>query len=242
MSTVIDRPRAAAAPSRVGGAQEIFTPGALDFLAELHVRFDARRRELLAARVERQARFDAGMLPDFPVRTVAIRETDWTVGPIPADLQDRRVEITGPTNAKMVINALNSGARVFMADFEDATRRCGMNDTGPGNFANRGWRLYSPTPSTESTSHRRQPVFHVSRRGCTGRGQLTVDGVLCGACSIRLSVQNARAALDAAQALFHLPSRKSERSGLVRVNLPFAERLGGGGESKRRAIKQFRRV
>src|SRR4029453_14455852 len=77
--------------------------------------------ELLALRIERQKRFDAGELPDFPQATRDIRESEWTVGPIPADLQDRRVEITGPTNAKMVINALNSGARVFMADFEDAT-------------------------------------------------------------------------------------------------------------------------
>ena len=103
------------------GADEILTADALDFLAELHERFDQRRRALLAARIERQARFDAGELPDFPAETAAIRETDWTVGPIPADLQDRRVEITGPTNAKMIINALNSGAKVFMADFEDAT-------------------------------------------------------------------------------------------------------------------------
>jgi malate synthase len=76
---------------------------------------------LLVARIERQKRFDAGELPDFPEETRHIRESDWTVGPIPQDLRDRRVEITGPTNAKMVINALNSGARVFMADFEDAT-------------------------------------------------------------------------------------------------------------------------
>ena len=73
------------------------------------------------ARIERQKRFDAGELPDFPEETRDIREGDWTVGAIPADLLDRRVEITGPTNAKMVINALNSGAKVFMADFEDAT-------------------------------------------------------------------------------------------------------------------------
>ncbi len=121
MSTVLDRPTIAASPSPVAGADEILTPDALAFLAELHARFDARRRELLAARIERQARFDSGINPDFPARTAAIRETDWTVGPIPADLQDRRVEITGPTNAKMIINALNSGAKVFMADFEDAT-------------------------------------------------------------------------------------------------------------------------
>ncbi len=76
---------------------------------------------MLAARIERQRRFDCGELPDFLPETRHIRESEWKVGSIPADLQDRRVEITGPTNAKMVINALNSGAKVFMADFEDAT-------------------------------------------------------------------------------------------------------------------------
>jgi malate synthase len=109
------------ATSIVAGAEEILTPEALDFLAGLHTLFDARRLELLQRRIERQARFDAGELPDFPQETRAIREAEWTVAPIPADLADRRVEITGPTNARMVINALNCGARVFMADFEDAT-------------------------------------------------------------------------------------------------------------------------
>ena len=121
MSAVLDRPVAMAAPSSLPGADEILNDPALGFLAELHERFDGRRRKLLAARVERQEHFYAGELPDFPLETRHIRESDWTVGPIPADLQDRRVEITGPTNAKMVINALNSGAKVFMADFEDAT-------------------------------------------------------------------------------------------------------------------------
>jgi malate synthase len=121
VSNVLDRPRAVAAPSTLPGADQILTDDALGFVAELHERFDARRRELLAARFERQKRFDAGELPDFPEETRDIRESEWTVAPIPADLQDRRVEITGPTNAKMVINALNSGAKVFMADFEDAT-------------------------------------------------------------------------------------------------------------------------
>ncbi len=121
MSTVLDRPLAVAAPSTLPGSKEILTDGALGFVAELHERFDGRRRELLAARIERQKRFDAGELPDFPEETRHIRDSDWTVGPIPSDLLDRRVEITGPTNAKMVINALNSGAKVFMADFEDAT-------------------------------------------------------------------------------------------------------------------------
>jgi malate synthase len=121
MTDVIDLPRAVAAPSALPGAGEILTEEALGFIEELHQRFDAKRRELLALRTERQKRFDAGELPDFPEATRDIRESDWTIGGIPTDLMDRRVEITGPTNAKMVINALNSGAKVFMADFEDAT-------------------------------------------------------------------------------------------------------------------------
>ncbi|HWC56259.1 MAG TPA: malate synthase A, partial [Sphingomicrobium sp.] len=121
MNPVIDHPRIIAEPSRVAGADEVLSESALDFLAELHERFDRRRLELLDQRLERQASFDAGELPDFPEDTREIREGDWTVGSIPHDLKDRRVEITGPTNAKMVINALNSGAKVFMSDFEDAT-------------------------------------------------------------------------------------------------------------------------
>ncbi|MFL5260385.1 MAG: malate synthase A, partial [Hyphomicrobiales bacterium] len=102
------------------GYERVLTPEAVVFVADLHRRFEGRRRELLKRRVERQKLFDAGALPDFLPETRAIREGKWIVGPIPADLQDRRVEITGPTDRKMVINALNSGARVFMTDFEDA--------------------------------------------------------------------------------------------------------------------------
>jgi malate synthase len=121
VSIVIDRPRIAAEPSTVRGAEEVLTNDALELLFELHERFDERRRILLDRRLDRQAKFDAGDLPDFREDTRGIREGEWAIGRIPADLQDRRVEITGPTNAKMVINAVNSGARVFMADFEDAT-------------------------------------------------------------------------------------------------------------------------
>jgi len=96
-------------------------PAALAFLVDLHERFDARRQALLEARRQRQARFDAGALPDFLPETRALREADWRVAPIPPALQDRRVEITGPVDRKMIINALNSGAKVFMADFEDST-------------------------------------------------------------------------------------------------------------------------
>ena len=103
-----------------GRDEEILSADALAFVAGLHRRFDGTRRSLLAARVERQARIDAGELPDFLPQTQEVREGDWRVAPVPADLQDRRVEITGPVDRKMVINALNSGARCFMADFEDA--------------------------------------------------------------------------------------------------------------------------
>jgi malate synthase len=99
---------------------EVLTPAALDFLGELHRRFEPRRKELIERRAARQARFDTGEKPDFLTETQSLRESDWQVAPVPADLQDRRVEITGPTDRKMVINALNSGACVFMADFEDA--------------------------------------------------------------------------------------------------------------------------
>jgi len=98
----------------------ILTDDAVNFVGELVKNFGARRDELLALREERKKQLDAGVMPDFLPETKAIREASWQVAPTPADLQDRRVEITGPVDRKMVINALNSGAKVFMADFEDA--------------------------------------------------------------------------------------------------------------------------
>jgi malate synthase len=102
-------------------SKEILTPEALGFIADLEARFGPRRRELLARRRKYQDALDAGERPDFLPETAEIRNANWTVAPLPPDLLDRRVEITGPVERKMVINALNSGARVFMADFEDAT-------------------------------------------------------------------------------------------------------------------------
>jgi malate synthase len=99
----------------------ILTPEAIAFVVELERKFGARRRDLLAARAARPARLDAGEKPDFSPMTRSVREGDWTVAPLPKDILDRRVEITGPVDRKMVINALNSGANVFMADFEDAS-------------------------------------------------------------------------------------------------------------------------
>jgi malate synthase len=101
-------------------ATGVLTDDALHFVGALHERFDPRRRELLAARVQRRARIAAGGTLDFLPETREIRAGDWSVAPPPPDLQDRRVEITGPVDRKMVINALNSGARGFMADFEDS--------------------------------------------------------------------------------------------------------------------------
>jgi malate synthase len=102
------------------GYETILTPEALAFIAGLERAFGARRRDLLERRRDVQAKIDDGWLPDFLPETKSVRDSDWTVAPIPADLQDRRVEITGPVDRKMIINALNSGARVFMADFEDS--------------------------------------------------------------------------------------------------------------------------
>ena len=99
---------------------EILTPEAMAFVAKLERASRQTRLDLLQKRIERQARIDAGELPDFLPETEEIRNSDWAIAPIPDDIQDRRVEITGPVDRKMVINALNSGSKVFMADFEDA--------------------------------------------------------------------------------------------------------------------------
>src|ERR1700726_1118260 len=99
----------------------ILTPEARAFLLKLGAAFEPRRRELLARRRTVQQDIDNGKLPDFLPETAGIRQSDWKVAPIPRDLRDRRVEITGPVDRKMIINALNSGAKVYMADFEDST-------------------------------------------------------------------------------------------------------------------------
>ncbi|MDA1100797.1 MAG: malate synthase A [Proteobacteria bacterium] len=103
------------------GYDSILTPDALAFLAAMERKFGQRRRDLLAYRDEMQAKIDAGWLPDFLPETKSVRDGDWTITSIPHDLMNRRVEITGPVDRKMIINALNCGANVFMADFEDAT-------------------------------------------------------------------------------------------------------------------------
>ena len=110
-------------------AAAIFSSAALEFVTQLEAKFGSRRLELLAARTARAERFKAGELPHFLPETADLRASDWLVAPLPQDLQDRRTEITGPVDRKMVINALNSGAKVFMADFEDANSPTWQNTT-----------------------------------------------------------------------------------------------------------------
>jgi malate synthase len=147
----------------------VLTPEALAFIVELQRRFNARRVELLTARVTRQKRLDAGEKPDFLPATSKIREAEWTVAPIPADLQDRRVEITGPVDRKMIINALNSGAKVFMADFEDSNTPTWSNQIeGQVNLmdAVRSAISYSdPTTGKDYKLNERTAVLLVRPRG-----------------------------------------------------------------------------
>ncbi len=120
MSTATETPVQAIA-RRTAHAHKVLSPDVMDFLHQLEIKFGADRLNLLSRRRMRQAEFDQGSLPDFLPETENTRNAGWKVSPAPAELEDRRVEITGPTDRKMVINALNSGARVFMADFEDST-------------------------------------------------------------------------------------------------------------------------
>jgi len=130
---------------------EILTEDALNFMAALHEKFNASRLSLLEKRLKQQKFFDEANLPEFPQETKSIRESDWTAANIPEDLKDRRVEITGPVDRKMIINALNSGARTFMADMENSTATIWKNVIEGHQNLNRVWRRhYKKTPSLNS--------------------------------------------------------------------------------------------
>jgi malate synthase len=159
----------------------VLTPDALAFVDDLVRRFAPRIRELLERRRGAQARFDSGATPDFLAETASVRSGDWTVAPEPADLQDRRVEITGPVDRKMIINALNSGAQVFMADFEDASSPTWANVvTGQANlmdavrrtitYASEGGKQYALDESI-ATLLVRPRGFHLLERHCLVDGQ-----------------------------------------------------------------------
>src|SRR5215207_10084298 len=139
------------------GHERALTVEALEFLALLHRNFETRRRGLMDRRASRQAQFDEGALPDFLTETREIREANWTIGAIPADLLDRRVEITGPTDRKMIINALNSGAKVFMADCEDS-----LSPTWD-NIVNGQRNLYDATRRTIELVSDEGKVYRLNR-------------------------------------------------------------------------------
>jgi malate synthase len=136
------------------GAEDILSPDALAFVADLQRRFGRERVALLQAREDRQKELDAGVLPDFPIATADTRAADWRVAPAPADLDDRRVEITGPAEPKMMINALNSGARVFMADLEDALSPTWANVVGGQAALKQAVRRELTFDSPEGKSYR----------------------------------------------------------------------------------------
>jgi malate synthase len=170
----------------VGGATEgrfgeILTPDAIEFVAALQREFGSARDELLRRRGEREAEIEAGGALDFLLETRAVREGDWRVAPVPDDLQDRRVEITGPTDRKMVINALNSGARGFMADFEDANSPTWSNMVeGQVNLADaieRTIEFAEPTTGKEYQLNEETATLLVRPRGWhLAERHLLVDG------------------------------------------------------------------
>ncbi len=233
-----DRP-AQAMPSDVARAGEILTDEALAFVAELHRRFDRRRCQLLEARDERQRAFDRGELPDFLAETAAIRAGDWSVGEIPADLRDRKVEITGPTDRKMVINALNSGAKVFMADFEDATAPSWTNlIEGQVNLRDRWHGSLSFDDPASGKHYALEPspaVLMVRPRGWhLPERHLTVDGEEAAGALVDFGLyywHNAKAAVAAGSGpYFYLPKLESHREAQLWSDVfAFAEdRIGLG--------------
>src|SRR5215208_6424448 len=170
--------------SAPASVERVLTPEAREFVSMLHSQFNPRRVELLAARAARQERIAAGELPDFLPETREVREGEWQVEPPPADLQDRRVEITGPVDRKMVINALNSGARVFMADFEDANSPTWRNCLdGQANLLDAVERTIKPQTAEKTYELRDDAATLVVRpRGWhLVEKHATLDGVLVSA-------------------------------------------------------------
>jgi malate synthase len=205
-----------AGPS-VDHAEEVMTPEAVAFVAHLHRSFDHHRRELLAARVERQAWFDAGGTPEFLPETAHIRDDPtWRVAAAPADLEDRRVEITGPVEAKMMINALNSGAKVFMADLEDALSPTWENVVG-GQLAVREAVRRRLTFQTDEKTYALQPriaTLVIRPRGWhLDETHLQVDGSPVSASLFDFGLaffHNAREQLDRGSGpYFYLPKLES---------------------------------
>jgi malate synthase len=166
---------------------EILTHDALDFVAKLHRAFDGRRQELLKARFARQARIDAGEMPDFLAETKAVRDGDWKIAPLPKALECRRVEITGPVERKMIINAFNSGADSYMTDFEDSNSPNWFNQIqgqvnlfdairGTIGFTNEAGKVYKLNEKI-ATLQIRPRGWHLDEKHVTVDGQRVSGGV-----------------------------------------------------------------
>ncbi len=196
---------------------EILTPEAMEFVAALARRFEPERRRLLARRLVRQAEIDAGGLPHFLPETASIREGDWKVAPFPRDLADRRVEITGPVERKMIINALNSGASVFMADFEDSNSPTWKNNIeGHINLrdAIRRTITYRSPEGKQYRLNREVAVLLVRPRGWhLNEKHLSVDGIPVSGSLFDFGLyffHNARELIDAGTGpYFYLPKMES---------------------------------
>ena len=204
----------------VGGpttqSERVLTPRALDFVAQLHRKFNPERERLLARRRERQASIEAGGSLDFLPETAAIRDAEWRVAHAPSDLDDRRVEITGPVDRKMMINALNSGARVFMADLEDACSPTWVNVVdGQGNLMDAVRRtLELKTPEKRYVLADRTATLVVRPRGWhLSERHLLVDGAPCSASLFDFGLyffHNARDLIDRGTGpYFYLPKMES---------------------------------
>jgi malate synthase len=206
----------------LGGTQaeeEVLTPEALRFVGRLHREFDPERRRLLAARAERQTRFDSGELPEFLEATREVREREWSIAPVPKDLVDRRVEITGPVERKMMINALNSGARVFLADFEDALSPTWHNLVeGQRNLreAVRGTIAFQGADGRRYQLAEERATLVVRSRGWhLDEGRILIDGRPASASLVDFGLaffHNARELLDRGSGpYFYLPKLESHR-------------------------------
>src|SRR5215213_114872 len=219
------------------GYERALSVEALEFLALLHRNFETRRRGLMDRRAARQEQFDQGMLPDFLTETRNIREGSWAIGPIPADLLDRRVEITGPTDRKMIINALNSGAPVFMTDFEDSNSPTFANMIeGQINLIDRWQGILDFTDPQSGKHYSLNPapaVLVVRPRGWhLVEKHLTVDGEPMAGALFDFGLyffHNAKPALEAGSGpYFYLPKMESHREAELwnDVFIAAQERLG----------------
>jgi malate synthase len=198
------------------GLEPVLTPAALAFVADLQRHFDARRRDLLQRRQAMQQQLASGQLPDFLPETAAVRSTDWRIADVPAELRDRRVEITGPVDRKMIINALNSGADVFMADFEDSCAPSWQNVLeGQQNLADAVRRTITFTDGKKHYALAdRIAVLFVRPRGWhLEEKHVQIDGKPCSASLFDLGLflfHNAKAQIARGTApYFYLPKLES---------------------------------